>query len=64
MDKTQTTAEYVALANQAQGRMAWEAAAYCWERAIAVYPVKGALARLHIAKLTAKLDAARGMIAA
>lgn len=55
------TATYRGMAQNAEKRLDWQAAAKFYGLAIAKYPSKGALAALDIEKLTARMNAAKAM---
>lgn len=55
------TATYRGMAQNAEKRLDWQAAAKFWGLAIAKYPSKGALAALDIEKMTARMNAAKAM---
>lgn len=57
-----TTARYRENAREAEKRCEWRQAAMWWRAAIANYPRTGALADADIAKMTAREDAALGML--
>ena len=55
------TATYRGMAQNAEKRLEWQAAAKWWGLAIAKYPSKGNLAALDIEKMTTRMKAAETM---
>jgi len=59
-----TTSQYRKIANELADNLMWADAASFMEKAIEAYPSKGALADLDKARMQARVDSWRAMVAA